>query len=116
MWLATSEAEMFRARWTEDIHRGWMASLTADRPDVDAEGIRRRMDSVVDDCLITGYEEVVESLDLPDPDDRHVLAAAIVGRVGVIVTVNLKIFRRRNFSPSAFRPGHRMTSSTTSSA
>jgi len=35
---------------------------------------------------------LVESLSLPDPDDRHVLAAAICGHAEVIVTFNEKDF------------------------
>ena len=41
---------------------------------------------------MTGYEELIESLVLPDPDDRHVLAAAIRSQAGVIVTYNVKDF------------------------
>ena len=37
------------------------------------------MCQAVDDCLVTGYEDLIESLSLPDPDDRHVLAAADLG-------------------------------------
>ncbi|GLY54711.1 hypothetical protein Lesp01_83660 [Lentzea sp. NBRC 102530] len=44
------------------------------------------------DCLVTGYERLVPALELPDPDDRHVLAAAIRARAQVIVTDNLKDF------------------------
>lgn len=44
------------------------------------------------DCLVTGYEPLVPALVLPDPDDRHVLAAAIRARAQVIVTNNLKDF------------------------
>ena len=50
------------------------------------------MDTAVRDALITGYEAFIETLVLPDPDDRHVLAAAIVGRCDVIVTQNLQDF------------------------
>mgnify|MGYP000152492899 FL=1 len=50
------------------------------------------MDKNVRDCLVTGYESLIPSLNLPDPDDRHVLAAAIVGRCDAIVTQNLKDF------------------------
>lgn len=48
------------------------------------------MNKAVRDCLVTGYEPLVEAIDLPDPDDRHVLAAAIKARAQVIVTNNLK--------------------------
>ncbi|APB34892.1 hypothetical protein GlitD10_2554 [Gloeomargarita lithophora Alchichica-D10] len=50
------------------------------------------MDRSVPDCLITGYESLIPSIELPDKDDCHVLAAAIRGGVDVIVTFNLKDF------------------------
>lgn len=50
------------------------------------------MNSHVRDCLVTGYEDLIEGLELPDPDDRHVLAAAIRTRASVIVTFNLSDF------------------------
>lgn len=37
---------------------------------------------------------MIDGLDLPDKDDRHVLAAAIRTGAGVIVTRNLKNFSR----------------------
>jgi hypothetical protein len=50
------------------------------------------MDAAVRDCLVTGYADLVDSLTLPDPDNRHVLAAAIRGGAEVIVTFNLGDF------------------------
>lgn len=50
------------------------------------------MDRAVPDCLVTGFEELVDSLVLPDPDDRHILAAAIRSQAGVIVTYNIRDF------------------------
>jgi hypothetical protein len=50
------------------------------------------MDRAVQQCLVTGYAKTIETLTLPDPDDRHVLAAAIVGGASVIVTFNEKDF------------------------
>ena len=43
-------------------------------------------------ALVTGYEDLIPGLQLPDPNDRHVLAAAIRGRADVIVTANLRDF------------------------
>ncbi|GAB3020406.1 hypothetical protein GCM10011376_23500 [Nocardioides flavus (ex Wang et al. 2016)] len=50
------------------------------------------MNKTVRDCLVTGFEPLIDALELPDPDDRHVLAAAIKARAQVIVTNNLKDF------------------------
>lgn len=50
------------------------------------------MDKHAADALVTGYEDLIEGLQLPDADDRHVLAAAIQGRADVIVTANVRDF------------------------
>ncbi len=50
------------------------------------------MNEAVPSALVTGHEKLVESLTLPDPDDRHVLAAAIRAGAQVLVTFNLDDF------------------------
>jgi hypothetical protein len=50
------------------------------------------MNQAVEDCLVEGYEHLIESIELPDPDDRHVVAAAIHTRADAIVTFNMKDF------------------------
>ena len=50
------------------------------------------MNAAVADCLVQGYEPLIDGLKLPDPDDRHVLAAAIRASAQVIVTNNVKDF------------------------
>jgi predicted nucleic acid-binding protein len=86
---------LFRARWTEQIHDEWMRNLLRNRSDINPDKLQRlrwAMDRAVPDCLVTGFEVIVPDLSLPDADDRHVLAAAIVAKASVIVTVNLKDF------------------------
>ena len=34
------------------------------------------MEEAIADCLVSGYKYLIDGLKLPDPDDRHVLAAA----------------------------------------
>ncbi|MBI4579908.1 MAG: PIN domain-containing protein [Planctomycetes bacterium] len=87
--------DLFQARWTQVIHEEWIEALLADRPDLSRERLERTrqlMDASVLDCLVEGYEDLVPGLQLPDPDDRHVLAAAIRVGADVIVTANLKHF------------------------
>jgi len=57
------------------------------------------MNKAVRDCLVSGYEPLIEGLKLPDPDDRHVLAAAIMAGAQVIVTRNLKDFPAADLEP-----------------
>jgi hypothetical protein len=87
--------DLFRARWTDRIHDEWIRRLLEDRPDLKREKLERTrslMNAHVRDCLVTGYEDLIQGLTLPDPDDRHVLAAAIRGSASVIVTYNLDDF------------------------
>ena len=86
---------LFRARWTNTIHEEWISNLLSQRKYLrrsDLDRVRSLMNSAVEDCLITNYEGLTASLTLPDPDDRHVLAAAIRGRANVIVTFNERDF------------------------
>jgi hypothetical protein len=50
------------------------------------------MNASIRDCLITDYQSIIEAIELPDPDDRHVLASAIRAKAQMIVTANLKDF------------------------
>ena len=81
--------DLFRARWSDDIHEEWMRGVLEKYPDrtrADVEKVRDKMNAHVRDCLVTNYEDLIPTLQLPDPDDRHVLAAAIRAGASVIVT------------------------------
>ena len=85
----------FRARWTEAIHDEWVRNLLENRTDLSREKLERTvalMNQAVPDCLVEGYELLICGLDLPDPDDNHVLAAAIRCGASVIVTYHLADF------------------------
>lgn len=56
------------------------------------ERTRAVMDQHFPDAVVTGYSVRATGLDLPDADDRHVLAAAIEGGADVIATRNLRDF------------------------
>lgn len=107
MRLALSD--LYRARWTNLIHEEWIRSVLANRPDLtraQLERTRDLMNAHARDALIPGFEDLIPSLTLPDPDDRHVLAAAIRGRVDVIVTYNLKDFPAQSIAPYGIEVQH----------
>jgi hypothetical protein len=88
-------AGIFNARWTNMIHDEWISSLLASRPELDPARLARTrmlMDEAVLDSIVEGFEPLINTLKLPDPNDRHVLAAAIHSGSGAIITFNLKDF------------------------
>jgi predicted nucleic acid-binding protein len=107
--LRLAVTDLFRAKWSADIHAEWMSSLAAARPDIPRvrlDSLRSRMDSHVRDALVEGYAPLIPSLTLPDPGDRHVLAAAIHGRADLIVTYNLKDFPPEALAPYGIEAQH----------
>ena len=108
--------DLFRAKWTNAIHDEWMRNVLKNRPDLKPEQLQRTRDLMnnhVRDCLVTGYEDFIAALTLPDPDDRHVLAAAIRAGADVIVTFNLTDFPAAvlaNYGIKALHPDYFVTS------
>lgn len=95
MFIRLAQAGLVRAKWTDQIHDEWLRNVLADNPALSRERLERTrtlMNEAVRDCLVSGYEDLVDSLTLRDPDDRHVLAAAIRAGAEIIVTFNLKDF------------------------
>ena len=87
-------AGLYHARWTSKIHEEWTRNLLANRSDLGDKlpRIVALMNGAVPDCLVENYDWLIDAIDLPDANDRHVLAAAIVGHADAIVTFNSKHF------------------------
>jgi predicted nucleic acid-binding protein len=93
--LRLAEARFYRPLWSDRTLEEVHAAVLRIHPDLGAARIDNRlraMTTAFDDATVTTWEPVAAGLDLPDPDDRHVLAAAISGGAQALVTFNLKDF------------------------
>jgi predicted nucleic acid-binding protein len=100
---------LFQAKWSNSIHEEWIAALLRNRPDLSREKLERTrmlMDKHAEDALVSGYEDLIAGLRLPDPHDRHVLAAAIRARADVIVTANVRDFPAEALMPFEIEAQH----------
>jgi predicted nucleic acid-binding protein len=107
--VTLAQTGLFRARWSEDVHQEWMRAVVERRPDLTLQKLeptRRAMDRAVPDCLVMSYEPLISGLTLPDPNDRHVLAAAITARASVIVTFNVGDFPADALQPYGIQAKH----------
>ncbi len=92
--LTFTQEGLFRARVTDEILDEWTRNLIALKPHLE-ESVRQQEAAIretFEECFVTGYQPLIAGLDLPDPDDRHVLAAAIRCSAQVIVTENHRDF------------------------
>jgi len=102
MHLASGSG-LFKARWTDDIHDEWIRSVLMDRPDLNLKQFSRTrelMNKAVPDSLIEKdqYRDLISSINLPDENDRHVVAAAIASRADLIITFNLSDFPAKDLA------------------
>lgn len=66
--------------------------VTEDATDAYVGRLVQQMTQSFPDAMVEGWERVEGSVELPDPNDRHIVAAALIGRADVIVTDNTKDF------------------------
>ncbi|BCH20794.1 hypothetical protein [Mesorhizobium sp. L-8-3] len=85
----------YDARWTDEIHDEWMRNLIANVPAIPLDRLqttRRLMELALPEALVGGFHRHIDSVKLPDPHDRHVIAAAIEANASHIPTWNLRDF------------------------
>lgn len=107
---------LVEARWTDAIHEEWIRSVAARVPTIPIERLqntRELMNQALPTAMVDGYEDHIPAVNLPDPNDRHVVAAGIAAIASVILTWNLrhfpakelKKFGLRKDTPDAFLSG-----------
>ncbi len=105
--LSLAEAEFFRIRWsaqildeTEAAIRDMLAAKGVDDAGDRARRARRYMEEAFEEAVVDGFDVMLDACGgLPDPDDAHVVAAALKTQAAVIVTDNLRDFPEAVLAP-----------------
>lgn len=93
--LSMASEGLLKPKWSSIIHDEWTRNLLINRPDLEKEQLNRTihaMNQAFPDSNVENFEELIPSLNLPDKNDRHVLACAIKCKADLITTINLKDF------------------------
>lgn len=100
--LRLAERGFYRPLWTELILNEARWTVEKVHPELSGELIRGRfeaMNATFEDALVEGWEAACAGMDLPDENDRHVVAAAVRGGGQSIVTFNLRDFPEHLIKP-----------------
>ena len=93
--LNLADLDLFYPKWSALIHEEWIRSLLANRPDLSRHKLLRTkqlMNNAFPDAEVREFEIHIPALDLPDPNDRHILAVALQCQADAIITFNTKDF------------------------
>ena len=85
----------FEVKWTQAILGELRNALLRNAPHLRRTQLDRlfaTMKQSFPDASVSGFEDLISQLDLPDPDDRHVLAAAVFGKCHLLITQNVRHF------------------------
>lgn len=98
--LGVADRGGFAPLWSHGVAAEWL-HVAAKRGEDSVEQSLDRMAARWPEGLCADGEPAL--LDLPDPNDRHVLAAAIAGQADVLLTLNLRDFPIRAMDPAGIR-------------
>lgn len=93
--LRLAERGFFRPLWSQQILDEVKHAVLTVHAELDEQRVQARLDAMngaFEDAMVVGWDQTFVGLNVPDPDDRHVLAAAIKGGAQSLVTFNLKDF------------------------
>jgi predicted nucleic acid-binding protein len=100
--LRLAEREMYRPVWSERILEEAKRAIARLHPDLSAEQIEYRfgcMNKAFEDASVSGGESLEDSIVLPDDNDGHVVACALVAGADAIVTNNVRDFPDTALAP-----------------
>jgi predicted nucleic acid-binding protein len=100
--LRLAEREMYRPVWSERILEEAKRAVERLHPEIPAEQIEYRftcMNKAFEDAYISGWESLEGSIVLPDENDRHVVACALIAGADAIVTNNVRDFPDEALAP-----------------
>jgi hypothetical protein len=95
---------LVEARWRDGIHDEWIRSVAANDPGISIDRLNvthHLMNAVLPDAMVSNYENHIPAINLPDLDDRHVVAAAIVARASLIITWNVRDFPAKELAKAS---------------
>lgn len=87
-WSSAILAELEFHEEAKLVRRGVLPEEAVER----AVGLVAAMRREFADAEVEGWEPLEGTFGLPDPDDEHVVAAAVIAGAGAIVTENIKDF------------------------
>ncbi len=93
--LHVAHIGLYVPKWSAIIQDEWLRNLLANRLDLTVENLQKTtqaMQNAFPDAEVTDFEALIPTINLPDKDDRHVLATAIKAEATCILTFNLKDF------------------------
>lgn len=106
--LATQK--LYQPKWSDIIHDEWTRSLLKNREDLNVKSLEKTVDMMntfFRDANVEtneNFEKILNELDLPDKDDRHILTTAILSNAEFIITFNLKDFPIQELSKYDIKP------------
>jgi len=90
--MSLADAGLVELRWSEAIESEYLRACESLGRGVVARRLLDAANRAYPDARVGEWEQGIERVELPDADDRHVVAAAIAGDCDFIVTYNLRDF------------------------